>query len=64
MKMGQMYDVFCSYSIKHNEENELDREVEKAMSASASIELLDGSGAFDAIAVGATASFLLLMFWV
>ena len=64
MKMGQTYDMFCSYSIKHNESNELDREEVKAMSASASIELLDGSGAFNAIAVRATASFLLLIFWV
>ena len=64
MKIGQTYDVFCSYSIKHIGTNELDREEEKAMSASASIELLDGSGAFNAIEVGAVASFLLMIFWV
>ena len=56
--------MFCSYSIKHIGTNELDREEEKAMSASATIELLDGSGAYDAIAVGVAASFLLVTYWV
>ena len=52
IKLGSAYDIFCSCSIEHYEENESEREGKKIESSWAKLELIDGSGAFYSVAVG------------
>ena len=61
LKTGS-YDVFCMYVIQHLESYEPEREAPITKRELGQIELMDGSGAFQALAAGATALIAALAF--
>ena len=61
LKAGS-YDALCTYNVQHLEAYEPAREAELTKTKVVTLELMDGSGAFQALAVGVTALIAALAF--